>query len=240
MCCKAYTLREELHKRYLKNVAFGMKDNPIIDSDDVYVSFDDMDGLAKSAVLSVELGEIKDDSLRLEWVNCKYIILYLRSIENTEIPVGASLFNFANTLRDISTYNINCTDSCKLTRTDGDERFIFEINMRPGRLGLFRVDGVQYKIKYSNKLIEVDHERHWVLLKDGEYILLDRFALNGESVLKHENSWIGASLFSEKAEDRVKFSKMLESMYPDADFMNWDFHIRVNEAWEVEVEPIIE
>lgn len=35
MCCKASTLSEELHKRYLKNVAFGMKDNPIIDSDDV-------------------------------------------------------------------------------------------------------------------------------------------------------------------------------------------------------------
>lgn len=43
-----------------------------------------------------------------------------------------------------------------------------------------------------------------------------------------------------KTEDRVTFSKMLEGIYPNADFMNWDFHIRVNEAWEVEVEPIIE
>ena len=37
MCCKTSTLSEELHKRYLKNVAFGMKDSPIIDSDDFHI-----------------------------------------------------------------------------------------------------------------------------------------------------------------------------------------------------------
>lgn len=240
---KKSSLDERLHSIYLTRLAFGLGNNgknafgrtELMSSNGLYVYL--THNILDKLLFIVEAKELKDENLRLEWIDCVRSFRVDRLI-NTEIPVGVT--GLATPSDQTWNYCDKCILNFDAALPYGSGKHHFEVDTKPGKIGLLRPGFLHCDVTYRGKLINVIDETDFLLLKDGEHLWLDNRALPYNDNFLHKHEWCKID-FEQLREPRIKgydkLGRMLKDYYTGSNPFYWrlNWKIRIKEDWSVDL-----